>query len=299
MISFRYHLVSIVAVLLALALGLLAGASVLDKGLVATLERQTEQWERRARELQGEVETLRAFAEEAVPRLVAGRLVGTQVVVVTQDGVDGDLLAGAQRALADAGASIAGVLSVGPRLLSEDPGVRQELADLLGQPTATSEDLPLLAARALADRLVGGPPRRLGTVERPDVLVALVEAGFVGAVEPAPSEAALREVGGPGQVVLLLGGGEGEPVVEPDAFLVPLARELVLRGAAVAAGESARSTQGFVVALRSGGATSDRMVTVGGLDEPAGSAALVLGLERLLRAGEGGDYGRGGESLLP
>jgi hypothetical protein len=50
--------------------------------------------------------------------------------------------------------------------------------------------------------------------------------------------------------------------------------------------------------LRDGGV--DGLVTVDDLDESRGGAALVLGLERRLLTGQGGDYGvKGGAAPLP
>jgi hypothetical protein len=54
----------------------------------------------------------------------------------------------------------------------------------------------------------------------------------------------------------------------------------------------------FVPLLRDGGL--DGLVTVDDLDESRGGAELVLGLERLLLSGQGGDYGvKGDAAPLP
>ena len=41
MISFRYHVVTIVAIFVALAVGILMGTTLLDQGLVSDLQRRT------------------------------------------------------------------------------------------------------------------------------------------------------------------------------------------------------------------------------------------------------------------
>jgi hypothetical protein len=54
----------------------------------------------------------------------------------------------------------------------------------------------------------------------------------------------------------------------------------------------------FVDLLRRGG--PDGVVTVDDVDESRGGAALVLGLQRLILTGEGGDYGvKDGSEPLP
>jgi len=96
-------------------------------------------------------------------------------------------------------------------------------------------------------------------------------------------------------LVIVLSGGRGEPLIDPQDFFVPLVEGLVERGATVAAGESVSTDYPFVPALRADGAAGDgtepSMVTVDDLDFSVGGAALVLGLERLLVLGQGGNYG--------
>ncbi|HYH28079.1 MAG TPA: copper transporter, partial [Actinomycetota bacterium] len=60
MISFRFHLVSLVAVFLALGLGILAGTTVLDRQIVSQLERQTDRLSRTAEGLREDVRALQA-----------------------------------------------------------------------------------------------------------------------------------------------------------------------------------------------------------------------------------------------
>lgn len=297
MISFRFLLVSIVAVLLALALGVLAGTAVISPRLIEQLEGETEEWQARAQRLQDDVERYQAFIDQSLPHLTAGRLVGTRTILLTQDGVDEDVLAEARRSLERAGAGVVAILSARAELASEDPEVRARLAEALGRPLGATEDLPSLAAEVLATRLALGTSRRTGD---PDVLRDLLEEGFLASVGPDLTDQALRDLGGPGQVVVLVAGSDGEPSLGPAGFLVPLARRLVELGATVAAGEGADSTLGFVAALREDGATSgDAIVTVDDLDGAIGGVALVLGLERLIDLDQGGHYGLSGDSLLP
>jgi hypothetical protein len=95
MISFRYHLVSIVAVFLALALGVLLGTTVVNQGLIDDLNRRTDAAVKRVdelndqvRDLEGQVRTWEAFGAVAQPLLVDGQLVGRQAVIATMDDVN-------------------------------------------------------------------------------------------------------------------------------------------------------------------------------------------------------------------
>ncbi|MGH2692581.1 MAG: copper transporter, partial [Actinomycetota bacterium] len=105
MISFRFHLVSLVAVFLALGVGVLTGTTVINRGVVARLESQTDNLSgdlnalrRELGELQSESEVWAQFGEEAMDPILAGRLSEQEVILVTQDGTSEEGLAGVRRA---------------------------------------------------------------------------------------------------------------------------------------------------------------------------------------------------------
>jgi hypothetical protein len=297
-ISFRYHLITIVAVFLALGLGLLAGTTVLDQGLVNNLRRQTDQLRVDLGDLQGEVGQLRDQAAQmqragdVLPVLDRGLLSGVPVVIVTQQGVDEAALAQARRSLDSARAEVIAVLTVTDRMALSDDQSRQALAQILGlSPTAEPQVLQIAAADELAQRLTVGLPRRGAQAAQQDVLDELLTDNFVTA--PGITKDDVVAIGGRDQVVVVVTGGSEDPAVMPNDFMVPLVRGLVMRDASVAAGESASTTYPFVETLRSDGSVGDgsRMVTVDDLDFSMGGAALVLGVERLLFLGQGGNYG--------
>jgi hypothetical protein len=300
-ISLRYHIVTIVAVFLALAIGLLAGSAYVEPGLVDQLQDQTndltgELREREAQlsETRAEVEGLDAFVDAALPYLTQNRLLGVSVVVLAQEGVEDSLLGEAQRSLLDAGANVPAVISVRNEVASEDPDTRARLEEALGTVGVAPEDLPGLAASAIAARLANG---RDGDSVDDDLLARLLSDGFLAPVGSGLSEGTLEQVGSVGQVVVVLGGGQDEePAVGPDAFLVPLVEELATLGVPVAAGESATTAVRFVEAVRG----TDGVVTVDDLDLTMGGVALVVGVDRLLETGEGGAYGvKDGAEVLP
>ena len=95
MISFRYHLVSIVAVFLALGLGILAGTTVINQQVVKGLksrtkaaERDVASYRRQLFDIRDQVGDLQGFIKDATPFLIDGKLAGQQVVLLTQDGSD-------------------------------------------------------------------------------------------------------------------------------------------------------------------------------------------------------------------
>lgn len=307
MISWRYHLVSIVAVFLALGLGVLAGTTVLDQGLVNTLRSQTTELRKDLDDLRQTVTeqrrdlaTLTAFGEQALPYLVSDRLFGRPVVIVTQDGVEDATLAEARRALDLSGANILTTLTVRAEMVADDPSTRAELAGIVGMPeTSAPDELAAAAASALAQRLATAP----GAAGADDDLLGdLLSAGFVTAGQPAISDASLAQIGGPGQIVVVIGGGPADVAPPPTSFLVPLTTSLVTLGMTTAAAEGLAAEAGFVPAVREEvDADTQPLATVDDADLPIGGAALVLGIQEVVLSGTGGDYGvgDGASRLLP
>jgi hypothetical protein len=297
-ISWRYHLISIVAVFLALGLGVLAGTTVLNDNLVRNLKGQTQQLRSDLSDLRKQVDdyrtqlaTMNAFADQAMPYVVGSKLANEDVVVVTEDGVDGRALAETRKALDLAGAHVLTTLTVHPSLAAGTPGAQQDLATLLGLPQdATPEELEAAAAQTLAERLAKDP--RAALVGQTDPLGELLSQGFVTASGPGLSDTTLQGIGGRGQMVVTIGGGGAALTPPSSALLVPFVGDLVTLGVVTGAGESVAADDGFISGVR--GAPNDSgnpLVTVDNADMPIGSSAMVLGLQSVLFGGPGGDYG--------
>ncbi|HMJ01831.1 MAG TPA: copper transporter [Conexibacter sp.] len=90
MLNFRYHALSLVAVFLSLAIGLLLGVAIGDKGLVSSAEQDVRASLREdVREAQQERDAAREalterqrFELEAYPALVRGRLAGRRIALI-------------------------------------------------------------------------------------------------------------------------------------------------------------------------------------------------------------------------
>jgi hypothetical protein len=303
-ISLRYHVVTIVAVFLSLALGLLAGSAFVQPRLVDQLKKQTDDLRTEARDLRSEitdvrsqVATLGGFADAALPFLTEGRLVAIPVVIVAQEGVQDSVIAEAQQALNAGGADVIATFSARAKLVSLDEADRRQLAQILASPDAAPEDLPGLAASAIATRL--STPGKRADPANPDVLHELLSAGFLTSIGSQVSDATLEQIGSPTQVVVVLSGGPNEqPSIAPETFAVPLSQALESAGLSVAAGQSSDSAFAFVEQLRADG--TEGIVTIDDLDASMGGAALVLGLQRLIVSGLGGAYGLAdGTEVLP
>lgn len=113
MIDFRYHLVSLVAVFIALAVGIVLGAGPLREGISQTLDDEVAQLRTERTELRADLDaqSSRAAAkDEAVDlmgaRAVAGTLTGARVGVVVLPGADRNQVALLEDRVDEAGGSL-------------------------------------------------------------------------------------------------------------------------------------------------------------------------------------------------
>ena len=307
MISWRYHLISIVAVFLAFGLGVLTGTTVLNDNLVRNLKSQTrnltadlDEQRRTDEEHQSELARMNAFAEQAMPYLVASTLIGEQVIVVTQDGVDGGALAQTRSALDLAGADVITTLTVQPTMAAGTPNAQGDLASVLGLPEGTAApELATAAGHAIASRLATDPAVDLTGA---DVLGDLLSQGFLTASAPEITDATLSEIGGRDQLVVVVGGTSGELSPTSTDFMVPLVQGLAELDVVAGVGEGLEANDGFVSEIRSSLEASDvPLVTVDNIDRPVGASAMALGLRAAIVQGTGGDYGvkQSATRLLP
>lgn len=301
MISFRFHLVSIVAVFLALGLGVLTGTTVLNRGIVAQLESQTDQLARTSgrlreelRDLQTETDRWSRFGDQVMEYVVDGRLAGTEAVLITQEGTDTAGIDRVRRGLDAAGAQLQAVLSLDERLALQTESDVQDLIQVLGVDEGDPEALSEATAGVLADRLAFGVRGR-------DVLDRLLAGGFLLSRGPGLDAAALENLGGSEQVIIIVAGGRGEPTIEPERLLVPLVDGLVEKGALVMAAEALETEYPFVTLLRADGAVSGLIATQDNVDQLPGELGFVLAMEDLVVERRAGHYGvkEGADRLIP
>lgn len=300
MISWRYHVVSIVAVVLAFGLGILAGTSVVGEGIVDELRRRTDQAQADRDEAVALVNIYERFAVGLQPTLRDGVLVGEDAVVLTLEGVEGP----AQRTVDELTAAGVDVLATFQltRGLAE-PELQENAAlleGILGLSGADPEALRDEVADALAVRLAVGALSEDG-----DVLGELLAEGLVTADRDLEPEALLG-IGGGGQLVVIAGGGsppDGFPA--PDALLVPFTERLVALDVTTAAVGPTEDDYGLVSSVRDANGIPDcSMVTVDDIELVIGGITLVMALDRFLNDADpqvrpGGDYGIEGDSIVP
>jgi Copper transport outer membrane protein, MctB len=290
MISFRYHVVTIVAVLIALAVGILLGGTFIDTGLANGLTNQVHSLvadrnnlRNSIAQLTDENRDLAAFANQWMPEILSGRLIGVPVVIVTIQGVDLQAVASARQSLVQAGVTELETVELTSRMSSEDPADRQALSEAIGLPGPPPPDLDARVASALADRLLQAPP-----TGATDLLLQLQPTFLTIIGQPT-----VASIGLPGQAVVVIAGGNPPPSVSPGKVLLPLITALVERTppAPVVAGEPTDTGYPFVGLIRA--SDIDRqLVTVDDVDQVLGQLSAAIGLRDLIaRPGKGADYG--------
>ena len=313
MINLRYHVVSLVAVFLALAIGIVMGSTVIDRAIVDGLQNRVESVNKRAnsvdsenRNLRGQLDIMRDFTDQARDQLVTGRLKGTPTLIVMVQGVDRKPVDELRKTLAAAQATPAGTLLFTNKLrLDNDNDVRALAQAVSANPASGADAVRRLALTRLAGVLQGQ------TAET-SLIPALAAAGFVGYEPPAPatttSTTTLGLASFPvlGLRVVLVSGAGAE--VGDDRLALPFAQALVGPGspssARLVAAESGQDTPGgravFVGLLRSDGSLAPKLSTVDNLESPIGQAAAALAVDDLdvPRTGNFG-IGPGAQRLLP
>ncbi|HST42698.1 MAG TPA: copper transporter [Conexibacter sp.] len=117
MLSFRYHALSLVAVFLALVIGLLLGVAVGDRGLVSSAEKKVRdslgqdvrQAQQERDDARDELKERRDFEEDAYPALVDGRLEGMRIALIELGGSSDKMWDLTRSALQGSGARLASV----------------------------------------------------------------------------------------------------------------------------------------------------------------------------------------------
>jgi hypothetical protein len=315
-ISLRYHIVSLVAVFLALALGIVVGSTVLREGTVSVLRATSEQvrqsndsYREENLALKQELARQQDFANTVLPDLVRGRLKDRHVVLLDTDKVDGGVRDRVMQVLGTAGAEVDGRVTFNAgRLALATQEDTQALGRLLpGANAADPGALRIELVRRVAERL--GSPDSLPTTDpdrRNDLLTSLDDGGFLADLKLAPPVAA----GGvpfptPGSVVVVLGPTDGV-ALPPEAFLVPLADQVSLHirpvaGVEALAAGTTPGTTSWIRKLREDRQVTRRVSGIDDVDTAYGQLALVGALERGLQNLAAGQYGskQGSSGLLP
>ena len=222
--DFRYHVVSLTAVFLALAIGVVLGSGPMHNAIVGDMSGQIEQLEQEVAQAQDDAASARVltttaqeFADEAAPVLLAGVLNGVSVGNIYTADAAAENTAGIRDRLVQSGATVAAEVTIEPAWMDPDQtAFRSSLASTMTPNVVgvnAESPTPTVLAHALAQALMPGvlPPGSteadLADTDFPDPANAaarssllfdmLLEAGLVSGTA-SDGVQALTLVAGPG-----------------------------------------------------------------------------------------------------
>lgn len=280
MIDFRYHLVSVVGILFALAVGIVLGTTTLSGPVLDGLNHSAKTLTNSNASLSSQVDALTAaragdaqFLATVAPLAVAGRLSGQSVAVVAAPGVTAAERSGVITLLQDAGALVNSEVQLGPAWLdpSRDPLLASLATRLAGRPLPAGSGAAQAAdqlAPLLVHRSGSGGAAGSGLT---DSLSAYQQAGVLSVAAGGTNSATLAVLLAPASVT---GGGSGVVAGDLLAFASALSSHAA---AAVLAGPSgAASGRGSLAGASA--AFGSAPPVIAGDDTTRGQLSVVLQL---------------------
>jgi hypothetical protein len=300
-IDFRYHLVSIIAVFLALALGLVVGASALRGSVTSELRGQAARLGKEAQSLRNQkraAEQLNAYDDQVMdgvtPQAVEGQLKGESVVFVEAPGADDRIRAKTADIVGKAGARISGYVTLQDKFL--DGNQLTTLSELTDQLKPVGVEFPSDAtpydrtAIELAAALVTREASSSGQEDPAagQVLAGFRTAGFLNYSGQPATRATLAIVIAPAAA------SQDEDAEAENKALValPVALSTYANGIVTAGNADAASDGGMIKAIRDDGRAQGHVATVDTADTSAGRMTTVFALN-YAKQGKAGDYGVG------
>ncbi len=185
MINLRFHMVSLVAVFFALAIGIAIGATVVDQGVLTQTERRLSSFDAKLQErdrslngLRRELKAEKVLVDQLGPKANADRLAGRAFVVVALADVNVETIQATTRTLSGAGAEVAGTYRLDRSVMLSSAREQRRARMLLGLPEVAGEG-GLAGLRDSLDARIG---QSFAAPLLAPALGSLIDSGFVTAV---------------------------------------------------------------------------------------------------------------------
>jgi hypothetical protein len=300
-ISFRYHIVSLVAVFLALAVGIVVGTTALNGPVTTDLRKQVNTLKsdradlaNQVKDLQGQVDNAGQFASTFGSQLVQNKLKGQKILIIGLPGASTGMQDGIASVIAAAGAQITGRLQLASDYVDASGASNiNTLATGPARPIGLT-NLPVtsdgrqLGAALLSYVLLGkGQPTDLKTVLSGFSALHMTTSDPKG-IEPA-------------KTVVVIGSG----ATPADGYAGQAELDLVTAlqaggGKVLVAGDSGSATAAGVVGLVRGSSARSVVSTVDNASSAFGPASTALAVAALENS-QVGHYGtaKGADALFP
>jgi len=299
-ISFRYHIVSIVSVFLALAVGVALGGGPLKGEVDNTLVKQVETDRKVKAELQAQINDLRgarefsdAFASNVAPDLLNGQLDGRPVTLVVLPGAEEDSVTSVGNFVNVAGGSVTGTVRIGPELV--DVANKQLVDELADQLLDGAKDVSVPDDASAYDRLGALVARAIATDEDGGAEVDDTATSILSGLSTANLMSAEGDLAQRGSLVMFVAGPGSGSVDErqgSNTIVSSIAAAVDARsdGVVVAGPAESARPNGLVTAVRSNVAVAKDVSTVDVVGRDAGAVVAVLALAEQA-TGKVGHYG--------
>lgn len=298
MISLRQHAISIAAIFLALAIGVVLGSSVLSDGLLSGLTDDKKDLQNQVQELQGQVngQNLQLQSADGFDSAVAGRVVGgtladRTVVVFTTPSAEPSAVDAAVKLVATAGGTVTGQVGLTDAFVTAQ-GADQLRATVTNVvPAGVQLSTAAVDPGSMAGDLLGAVLLLDGTTAQPQstpaerdlALQTLRSGGFISYQDGTVA---------PGQLALVVTGTSDDGNKGPIVARFAAAVDARSAGAVLAGDAGSASGNGAVAVARSDAAISNHLSTVDNIERGAGRITTVLALREELD-GRSGQFGVG------
>jgi hypothetical protein len=287
-ISFRYHIVSIVSVFLALAVGIALGGGPLKGEVDNTLVSQVQTDRQAKLALQAQITSLRSsntftddFATTVAPRLIGNSLRGrvvTLVVLPTAQQADVSALSGL---VGVAGGTVGGTVRVGDQLV--DAGDKQLVDELGNQLEGRAPDVDIPPDASPYERIGALIARAIGTETDDGAAVDGAATSILAGLDTTSLMSTEGKLDRRGSVLLFVTGpGKGTTEERQGAStIVSTLLEAVdedTDGAVLAGPVASARTGGQVKAVRDDVTVARDVSTVDSLDRSAGEVVTIMAL---------------------
>lgn len=314
MIDFRYHIVSIVAVFLALAIGIVFGSTALRGPLYNTLNNTSASWKSDYENANSQLGTANAlaaaddsFIQSIEGSYLNGKLTGQRIVIFAEPGESSAVVSGVTKAAQDAGATVVAQINLTNKFFDSSQSTQAALSTLNASVAGTSgiqldngvADEQQATAQVLASQLLvkatSGSPATSTTAwtssQAQTAQTALAEYEQDGYLSVSGGQ--MTEPGTLAVVVTTnntLTDGTADPLAQD---LAPFASGLDVTTSTVVAGAAATSGSGSPMALlrQSGSSVTSKVSTVDDADTARGQIAVAEALYSEINGGTAGSWG--------
>jgi hypothetical protein len=315
-IDFRYHLVSIVAVFLALAIGIVLGSTELQGNTIDvlrtsqnSLKNQLDQSNTQRNAAQQQANTYQTFVGTAEPRLLANELTGQRIVLVTEPGASSTVLSGIKQAATLSGATVTGEVAIQPKF-NDLTGTNQSSLQSLNSSLSTADDTTLATpsneqtvVQQQAAQLIGtailasstsAETTGISTADATTLLGAYAQAGYITITPSVTNRATLAIIVTPDTAPT---DGANDPATQ---VLLAIATEFAGESAAttVIGSTTGSSPAGSAISVLRASSVASLVSSVDNADVNVGWVSTMWALAQQLRGQKPNSYGISGASAV-